>query len=507
MTESDDTTYCTCGPYPIIDLTPAFDVTTSDQRKLMKLQREVKAACERFGCFHVIINAESTAFNDNTATTSTTNAKGAACLCDLAHEKGVIDLIESLFEDHFILSQVKGRYGSDDKVASVPFRSKDDNHFMAKYRGRSAESGSVSLLQLNDSHLEVDGEPKQSWEFFRCSRVLPSQTENILTKEEADGLSRLKIVQGYTNILHSVAEMIFSPLILNLPSETFIAASGCQCSNDSETHQESSPYSPPTSSTNCKEKSCSIDLLRVFRYDALNSSEEQDTNLGSSPHTDWGSLTVVWQDSIGGLQIHCDMHDCWNDVTVEPHNPSCHNDAKDCNVKKVIRLFIHVGDFLSLALSGARKESARLDARNVKYPSPMHRVICPKRDLKNKDDEGAEAGERAKNPRCSLVYFAYPPPGLSLQNAQSSVFREGCVNDNMGNMADLSDGYPKFPFDRFMLLHNQSIDSSTLVKDQMYQHVSDRTANDYRKSRAYYNYIRSLPFDSVIREKWDQVQR
>merc|ERR1712238_138116 len=123
---------------------------------------------------------------------------------------------------------------------------------MAKYRGRSAESGSVSLLQLNDDQLEVDGEPKQSWEFFRCSRVLPNETENILTKEEADGLSRLKIVQGYTNILHSVAEMIFSPLILNLPSETFVAASGCQCSNDSKTHRESSPYSFPTSSAKCK---------------------------------------------------------------------------------------------------------------------------------------------------------------------------------------------------------------------------------------------------------------
>eukprot|EP00554_Chaetoceros_debilis_P010665 CAMPEP_0194109020 /NCGR_PEP_ID=MMETSP0150-20130528/8623_1 /TAXON_ID=122233 /ORGANISM="Chaetoceros debilis, Strain MM31A-1" /LENGTH=69 /DNA_ID=CAMNT_0038797877 /DNA_START=33 /DNA_END=239 /DNA_ORIENTATION=+ len=59
-----------------------------------------------------------------------------------------------------------------------------------------------------------------------------------------------------------------------------------------------------------------MDLLRVFRYDAMTNARQQYAHLGSSPHTDWGSLTVVWQDSMGGLQIYC--HDCdkWNDVDV-----------------------------------------------------------------------------------------------------------------------------------------------------------------------------------------------
>jgi isopenicillin N synthase-like dioxygenase len=36
--------------------------------------------------------------------------------------------------------------------------------------------------------------------------------------------------------------------------------------------------------------------------------------LGSSPHTDWGTLTVVWQDNKRGLQTHCDACNVWLDV-------------------------------------------------------------------------------------------------------------------------------------------------------------------------------------------------
>ena len=61
-----------------------------------------------------------------------------------------------------------------------------------------------------------------------------------------------------------------------------------------------------------------IDLMRVFYYHQVQeqqqNQQQQESNdknantkksppivLGSSPHTDWGSFTIVWQDDVGGL--------------------------------------------------------------------------------------------------------------------------------------------------------------------------------------------------------------
>ena len=81
---------------------------------------------------------------------------------------------------------------------------------------------------------------------------------------------------------------------------------------------------------------------------------------------------------------------------------------------------------------------------------------------------------------------------------------------NMSDVVDAPHIHPPrntFPFDRYMLLHDQSINSSTLVDDQNHQEMPDRTTKDDRKAHDYYETMHSLPFDSVIREKWDQVQR
>ena len=163
-------------------------------------------------------------------------------------------------------------------------------------------------------------------------------------------------------------------------------------------------------------------------------------------------------------------------------------------------------------MSGAANDNGKLDGRHVRYPSPMHRVICPRRDERNVDSETSDGREKEKNSRCSLVYFAYPPPGVSLKNAQSSVFHEKSHNDAMdvAGVNDISDEYPPrdvFPFERYMLLHNQSINSSTPLKEQIHQQVDDKFTNDYMEAQNCYNRIRLRPFDSVIQEKWNQVQR
>ena len=87
---------------------------------------------------------------------------------------------------------------------------------------------------------------------------------------------------------------------------------------------------------------------------------ENKTYIGSSPHTDWGLLTVIMQDEVGGLQFL--YNNKWNDIPMIKHG-----------------LIINGGDYLHLISNG-------------KYHSPIHRVLCP--------PKGRE--------RTSFVFFYYP---------------------------------------------------------------------------------------------------
>ena len=90
-----------------------------------------------------------------------------------------------------------------------------------------------------------------------------------------------------------------------------------------------------------------ISLMRIFRYLPLGTVEESkdiDTIIGSSPHTDWGFLTLILQDSVGGLEF-LDAEGRWNSV------PAVEG-----------RLVVNCGDYLSLMTDGRLK-------------SPIHRVV------------------------------------------------------------------------------------------------------------------------------------
>jgi isopenicillin N synthase-like dioxygenase len=41
----------------------------------------------------------------------------------------------------------------------------------------------------------------------------------------------------------------------------------------------------------------------------------EDDFIGAAAHTDWGALTLLVQDQIGGLQIYNRVEDCWVDVS------------------------------------------------------------------------------------------------------------------------------------------------------------------------------------------------
>lgn len=105
-----------------------------------------------------------------------------------------------------------------------------------------------------------------------------------------------------------------------------------------------------------------ISLMRIFHYfppSTPDSKEDVMECIGSSPHTDWGYLTLISQDSVGGLQFY--FKESWVSVPVVDGG-----------------LVINGGDYLHLKSKG-------------KYRNPIHRVLCPKSE-----------------DRISFVLFYYP---------------------------------------------------------------------------------------------------
>jgi hypothetical protein len=402
---------CCCKScFPVVDITQLF-LNRSPETSTQLLPDLINAF--HFGAFNITINTEhlSSEFSQ---------------LVQLTDTEYVVKKLEKLFEENF-LSTISPR-GTDISVGTTKVTHTDNNlaSINSIYRGRHSESGST----------KGDGEPKQSWESFFCTQSNPAPPQSSFTVDD-----RLCILNSITKSLHDIAEKIFD--VLDLPD--FVSHGRCFCKNESS--------------------ECSIDLLRVFRYDTVE-HDQRINRLGSNEHTDWGSLTVVWQDSIGGLQIYCHKHGHWNDVVPI-------QDEKDN-----LHLFIHVGDFTSLSISGAVSQEME---NGIVWPSPLHRVVCP------------DAKMSHESVRYSLVFFAYPRPGFSLNDAMK------CIKESKTNGFIMKDTHmmkiPAFPYDRFMVLRDQS--------------VVDEVSNELclERGRLAYEKIRDQPFNDVIKNKWKQVQR
>ncbi len=154
--------------------------------------------------------------------------------------------------------------------------------------------------------------------------------------------------------------------------------------------------------------------------------------LGSSPHTDWGTLTVMWQDDKGGLQTHCDACNVWSDVDasssslsngvvgVVPDDGTTMTGGDDGDHNHVdAGFFVHVGNFLSLATM--KVDMIPDDDNNgdgnigiswgPEWPSPRHRVLCPHRVT-----NGVNI---LKGQLPSIVgVLCVSPPGISLDDVQ-----------------------------------------------------------------------------------------
>lgn len=106
-----------------------------------------------------------------------------------------------------------------------------------------------------------------------------------------------------------------------------------------------------------------ISMMRLFHYlpyEAADSRFNDSRNrVGSSPHTDWGFLTLILQeDAVPGLQLF--RNNAWFDIEPLPG-----------------ALIVNCGDYFSLLTGG-------------KYISPLHRVVS------------------SGNERLSAVLFYYP---------------------------------------------------------------------------------------------------
>ncbi|KNC86398.1 hypothetical protein SARC_01448 [Sphaeroforma arctica JP610] len=146
-----------------------------------------------------------------------------------------------------------------------------------------------------------------------------------------------------------------------------------------------------------------ISLLRLFHYfpySQYKSDQSVDVErIGSSPHTDWGFLTLIMEPGIGGLEVFHDGE--WNTVPPVPGTLVC-----------------NVGDYFSMLTNG-------------KFVSPLHKVVTG-------DEE-----------RYSIVYFYYPgynshiPQQTCSQDQEvPSSIRDGLksyslVTDQSANGADL----------------------------------------------------------------------
>lgn len=153
-------------------------------------------------------------------------------------------------------------------------------------------------------------------------------------------------------------------------------------------------------------------LMRLFHYlaaDQLPSIARGKNRTGSSPHTDWHVLTVILQDTTGGLQVQ-DGRGHWLDVPAHAGE-----------------LIVLVGDYMS-ALSGGR------------YHAPVHRVLLPPTGLErysytlfhyprfdalvphDASRRAAERQQRASRRRGGLAFNTLVPAGEELIHLSERAF-------------------------------------------------------------------------------------
>ncbi|TPX63686.1 hypothetical protein SpCBS45565_g06438 [Spizellomyces sp. 'palustris'] len=290
------------APLPIIDVTPFAQNASSNEdnaREKASTVEQLAAACVTYGAFYV----------------------KSGGLGNLTREfrKEVF----SAAQDFFKLPQ--------DTRNKIPIRS---GGFTRGYIGLGGESGSSAL------------EVKEAFSYGYPWSLDVAPTNNLQGPNEWPDTSNLdstwqKTLENFYAGMVQVAEAVMRALSVALGMDEGYLPSFCA---EGET----------------------ISLMRLFHYfpdktaDHIIGQQSSSERIGSSPHTDWGFLTLIMQqDGVTGLQI-ADGHGGWTDVPPIPGT-----------------FLVNAGDYLSLLTNG-------------RVVSPLHRVV-------SSDQE-----------RLSMVFFYYP---------------------------------------------------------------------------------------------------
>jgi hypothetical protein len=349
-------------------------------------------------------------------------------------------------------------------------------------------------------------EAKLSWEYQRTddSNASYKPLSSVNRTNSPTPISPLPRLKAWTEILHTVVRHIM--VQLQLPTKHLIVQNSSM--NDEPEGAKSTPTSQP------------LDILRAFRYEPIyvDTSGTHHTKLpvngspqlGSSPHTDWGSWTVVWQDDTNPpcLQTYCHHCQKWNSIP-SPLSPTsmCDDEMDDntptnrcSNLSNEAYFIVHVGDLTSLSirqaihqLSLSCKSSNTIPIADI-WPSPRHRVLLPINQYRH-----------------SLVYFVYPPnittPALiteSLLNwCRRNYFKHmddddikedtSSNRDNDSNINKRTQLVMNIPWDCYSLLSDQSA-SSTSPQESLNHQLRWVT-------------IQQIQVWKILHDKWKQVQR
>lgn len=416
----------------------------------------------------------------------------------------------------------------------------------------TAESGSPDAITT---------EAKQSWEFRRrpsssssasssLARHHPAATTTAAAATTTSGTELWadlveRRMNAWTEILHCVAVQVRRAL--DLPVHLLVQEEDDE-EEDEIIHGEKAVAAGASSS-------CSppLDLLRAFCYDQVAAATTNGSAmvLGSSPHTDWGSFTIVWQsdddaedggaDDGGGadgdadsavspppppkcLQTYCHVHDTWNAVQVvvwEEEDGDASPPPPQNDQRRWLQFIVHVGDMTSLAVgralqqqqqqqkttatipnsfisdNHAKDSNHQLDGNNtaesattVLWPSPRHRVLSP-----------------TTQTRHSLVYFCYPPEDATLASITSGL-SEWCDQQQHRHCSPYDNLHKiVIPYEDYSLLQNQS----ATAKDENTGIFAAAAASSSLllpvTGRDRCEDLWNQPVREILDDKWRQVQR
>ena len=143
------------------------------------------------------------------------------------------------------------------------------------------------------------------------------------------------------------------------------------------------------------------------------------------------------------------------------------------NNKKTCSLFVHVGDFLSLA-------SIRGEGGYPMFPSPRHRVLSP---IRRYDEDGSTSKSKGNSSsyvkdycRRSLVYFAYPPPNVTLNAVQQVV--SSILNPPTSSLSQHKLQIPMLPKAKKMIQNNNTKKVKSCIVTIVYYTINHNNNNN-----------------------------